>query len=108
MRCFCKKMEKVSGPDHIYYNGKILTVDKNCSIQQAFAVSGDRFLFAGLADSHCHPSRAALTELEEEIPVPQNVQELLDWVRKQVSQKPAGEWIVAPRIFSTRLCCKNK
>ncbi len=116
-------------PDHIYYNGKILTVDKNCSIQQAFAVSGDRFLFAGsdedilglagsgtervnlqnrtvvpgLADGHCHPSRASLTELEEEIPVPRSVQELLGWVREQVLQKPAGEWIVVPRIFGTRL-----
>jgi hypothetical protein len=34
-------------PDVIYYNGKVLTVDANFSIQQAFAVRGDQYVAVG-------------------------------------------------------------
>jgi predicted amidohydrolase YtcJ len=34
-------------PDAIFYNGKVVTVDERFSIQQAFAVTGDRFLAVG-------------------------------------------------------------
>jgi predicted amidohydrolase YtcJ len=36
-------------PDTIYVNGKIVTVDANFSIAQAFAVTGDRFTAVGTA-----------------------------------------------------------
>ncbi|MGH2510257.1 MAG: amidohydrolase, partial [Ktedonobacteraceae bacterium] len=72
-------------PDAIFYNGKVITVDSEFSIDQAFAVKGDRFLavgsnkevqalagpktrlvnlkghavIPGLIDDHNHESRAA-------------------------------------------------
>ncbi len=36
-----------TGPEAIFYNGKIVTVDSGFSIQQAFAVRGEEFLAVG-------------------------------------------------------------
>jgi predicted amidohydrolase YtcJ len=35
------------GPDTIYFNGKVVTVDAGFTVQQAFAVRGERFLAVG-------------------------------------------------------------
>jgi predicted amidohydrolase YtcJ len=34
-------------PDAVFYNGKVITVDKNFSIQQAFAIKGEQFIAVG-------------------------------------------------------------
>lgn len=41
------QQETAPAPDQIFYNGKIATVDSSNSIQEAFAVKGDRFLAVG-------------------------------------------------------------
>ena len=81
--------------DFIYYNGKILTVDGHFRIAQALAIRGERFsavgsndavlstssrdtvlidlkghtVIPGIIDSHAHPTMAALSERDGEIPV---------------------------------------
>ncbi len=113
----------------LYYNGKVLTVDRDLSIRQAFAIRGGRFeavgsdddilalaspgtekvdlrgrtVIPGLGDSHCHAIGASLRELGGEIPAPRTTGEALEWVKGRASCKPPGEWIVIPKIFATRL-----
>ena len=116
-------------PDLIIFNGKILTVDENFSIAEALAIKdgiiqavgsnteirelagrGSEILNAegrtvvpGLIDAHLHPETASLSELEETIPDVHTIEELLDWIRDQASEKQDGEWIVFPKMFFTRL-----
>ncbi len=116
-------------PDRIYYNGKIITVDKNFTIAQAVAIRGDKFLavgknedilkmtgantkkidlegrtvIPGLIDAHGHPDEAALSELFEEIPDVHDIKELLGWISNKANKKKPGEWVVHPKIFSTRI-----
>ncbi len=113
----------------IYYNGSILTVDGNESIQQAFAVHDDKFIavganreilnlagpgtvkidlegktvIPGLNEGHCHPQMASLSEEDQEIPDVSTLSDLLEWIREQAAEKPPGEWIVHPKMFFTRL-----
>ena len=115
--------------DSIYYNGKIVTVDSAFSIFQAVAVKGERFLavgsneeikklagpqtrkvdlagrtvIPGLIEAHAHPERASLSEVEGPLPNPRTVKECLAWIREQARVKPAGEWIIHPKLFATRL-----
>ncbi len=113
----------------IYYNGSILTVDGNESIQEAFAVRDDKFIavgsdreilnlagpgtvkidlegktvIPGLNEGHCHPQMASLSEEDQEIPDVSTVSGLLEWIREQAVKKRPGEWIVHPKMFFTRL-----
>ncbi|HUU29141.1 MAG TPA: amidohydrolase [archaeon] len=115
--------------DSIFFNGKIITVNSAFSIAQAAAIKGDRFLAVGtdkeililagpntrkvdlegrtvvpgLIEAHAHPERASLSELESPLPNPRTVDEVLKWIKEQAELKPAGEWIIHPKIFATRL-----
>jgi len=44
---FAQRVSSLLAPDAIYYNGKIITVDKPFRIVEAFAVKGDCFLAVG-------------------------------------------------------------
>jgi predicted amidohydrolase YtcJ len=116
-------------PDLIIVNGKILTVDKNFSVAEALAIKNDKFIaigsnteitklaenstkrldlkgktvIPGLIDAHLHPETASVSELTEEIPDVHTINELLNWIRDQTSQKKKGEWIIHPKFFPTRL-----
>jgi hypothetical protein len=37
----------VGPPDAVFFNGKVITVDSNFSVQQAFALKGDEFVAVG-------------------------------------------------------------
>ncbi len=115
--------------DAIYYNGRIITVDGEFSIARAVAVKDDRFLavggndqvlklagpetekvdlggksvIPGLIEAHAHPESASLSEREDAFPNPRTMKQLLDWIRLQAEAKPAGEWIIHPKMFATRL-----
>ncbi len=119
----------MAAPDTIYFNGKILTVDSAFSIAQAVAIKGDRFLevgsnrdilslggaklkkidlqghtvVPGLIEAHAHPEMASLSELEQSLPNPRNLKDLLTWIKEQAKSKADGEWIIHPKMFSTRL-----
>jgi len=115
--------------DKLYYNGKIITVNNKSSIEQAFSVNGDRFtavgcnrdilklsgpktekidlknktVIPGLNEGHCHVQDASLSEIDEEIPNPRNLGELIEWIHTQTEEKPEGSWIVIPKFFFSRI-----
>lgn len=81
-------------PDRILHGGKVITVDEKFSVHEALAVRGERIVavgknddvlalrgdqtevidlagktvIPGLIDSHVHPSGAAMTEFDHELP----------------------------------------
>lgn len=113
----------------IYFNGKILTIDRKSSVQQAMCVEGDKFLsvgtnenvlkianentqkvdlfgktvIPGINEGHAHPLMAGLSEMIEKIPNPRTIRELLEWIKFKASETPSGSWIIHPRCFATRL-----
>lgn len=115
--------------DIILINGKIVTVDNNFTIADAVAISEDKILsvgsnsqirrlsgrktqiidlhgktvIPGLIDSHLHPEMASLSELDEKIPDVHNINQLLTWIKEQTLVKEKGDWIIFPKLFSTRL-----
>ena len=115
--------------DIILINGKIITVDRNFTIAEAVAISGDTIIavgttesilrlsgdktkvidldgktvIPGLTDSHLHPESASVSELFDEIPDVNTISQLLDWIKSQAGKKREGEWIIFPKFFSTRL-----
>ena len=116
-------------PDRILFNGKVVTVNREFSVVEAVAIKGDRILAAGadaeilklagvgtetldlagktvlpgLIEAHAHPVGASQSELDEEIPDVDSIEQLLDHVASQTRQRPPGEWIIHPKFFSTRL-----
>lgn len=107
--------------DTILFNGKILTVDKDFSVQQAIAIGngrivatgtsaamkklggdkakmvdlGGRTVIPGLTDGHIHGIRAALTFGTEVnwIGVP-TLKEALEKIRQAAKTQKPGSWIV--------------
>jgi predicted amidohydrolase YtcJ len=107
--------------DTVLFNGKILTVDKDFSVQQALAIAhgqvlaagttaamkklagdktklidlGGRTVIPGLTDGHIHGIRAALTFGTEVnwIGVP-SLKEALEKVRRAGKTQKPGSWIV--------------
>ncbi|XOV92246.1 MAG: amidohydrolase [Bacteroidota bacterium] len=124
----CKKSQQTFA-DLIITNAKIITVDSSFSIASDLAIKGDRFIgvgtqeeisgfkgnetriidlqgktvVPGLIDAHMHPETASISELDEEIPVLNSIEDLLQWIRAQATTKAAGEWIIHPKLFYTRL-----
>jgi predicted amidohydrolase YtcJ len=113
----------------ILHHGKVATVDKAFSIQQALALEGnrivrvgsneevlklqgprtevvdlrDRLVLPGLIDSHTHPIDAAMTEFDHPIPQMETIQDVLDYIRGRTQALKEGEWIVVQQVFITRL-----
>src|SRR6201999_4055222 len=107
--------------DTVLFNGKVLTVDKDFSTQQAIAIAhgevlatgtsaamkklasgkarmidlGGRTVIPGLTDGHIHGIRAALTFGTEVnwIGVP-TLKEALDKIRAAAKAQKPGSWIV--------------
>ena len=115
--------------DTIFTNAHVITVDQNFSIQQAFAISGDRLLrvgsndevlplkgpntqiidlagktvLPGLIDSHTHPTGASLTEFDHPIPQMDTIQDVLNYIRTRAQALEPGQWVVVRQVFITRL-----
>jgi hypothetical protein len=115
--------------DVILHHGKIVTVDRKFSIQQAMAIKGDRILqvgsnedifqakgsktemvdlqgktvLPGLIDSHTHASGAAMTEFDHPIPDMETIQDVLDYFKGRAAVVKEGDWIVLQQVFITRL-----
>ena len=116
-------------PDLILHNGKVLTIDKDFSIQQAVAIRGDKLqavgasaevlamrgpdtrlvdlqgktVLPGLIDSHVHPVAASLTEFDHPIPAMDTIADVLNYVRARADALDDGEWIEVSQVFITRL-----
>jgi predicted amidohydrolase YtcJ len=114
-------MASAQTADTVLFNGKILTVDKDFSVQQALAIGhgqvlasgssadmkklaggkarlidlGGRTVIPGLTDGHIHGIRAALTFSTEVnwVGVP-TLKGALEKVRQAGKTQPPGSWIV--------------
>lgn len=116
-------------PDHIFYGGKVVTVDAKFTVTEAIAVKGSRIiltgpndavlplakagvtqlhdlhgqmLLPGLIDSHVHPG-AAMTEFDHPIPDMETIQDVLDYIAARTKVVPEGQWIQLQQVFITRL-----
>jgi predicted amidohydrolase YtcJ len=120
--------EKTVIADLVIHNAKALTVDAKFSIAEAIAVKNDRILavgkndailkhvgasthvidakgknvLPGLYDSHTHPTGAATSEFDEEIPYLTSLEDEFAYIRKKAKELPDGEWIVLRFAFPTR------
>jgi len=116
-------------PDVIFYNAQIITVDKQFSIQQAVAVSGEKIVavgtndqvlrlaepttnridlqgksvLPGLIDSHVHATAASMHEFDHAIPTMQTIEDVLAYIKKRADVLEDGEWITVSQVFVTRL-----
>ena len=119
-----------AAPDTIFVNGKIVTVDADFAVREAFAVRGGRIVatgttremrtlarddattvrdlggrtvLPGLIDSHVHAPAAAMFEFDHEIPDMETIRDVLDYITARTKVVPEGEWISLQQVFITRL-----
>jgi predicted amidohydrolase YtcJ len=117
-------------PDAVFFNGKVVTVDADFAVREAFAVRGGRIVatgtnaairalarsnvtalhdlagrtvLPGLIDSHVHAPAAAMFEFDHEIPSMETIAEVLAYVASRAKVVPEGEWIRVQQVFITRL-----
>ena len=116
-------------PISIYHHGQILTVDSKFTVNEAFAVRGQRItavgsnetilklaevgaeivdlkgstVLPGLIDSHVHAANASVSEWDHPVPAMHTVSDVLDYVRSRTAVIPKGKWIVINQVFITRL-----
>jgi predicted amidohydrolase YtcJ len=123
------RSEAAQEADLILHHGKIVTADKDFTIQQALAVKGDRLIrvgtdeevlktrgsgtalvdlkgtmvLPGLIDSHTHPTDACMTEFDHAIPEMETIQDVLNYIQGRAETLGPGKWVVVRQIFITRL-----
>lgn len=116
-------------PDLIIHGGTIITVDPKFSIARAFSVKDGKILsvgddaailktkgtstemldlagatvLPGLIDSHVHPSDAAMTEFDHDVPEMESIRDVLDYIRARAIAVREGKWIEVSQVFITRL-----
>jgi len=116
------QQDAARAPDQIFYNGKIATVDSSNSIQEAFAVKGDRILavggnkeiqglkgpqtklvdlqgqtvIPGLQDNHIHPYRYVTTILRGvDLTGVRSLKEISDRLTQAAQKAKPGQTIYA-------------
>jgi predicted amidohydrolase YtcJ len=115
--------------DSILYNAKGISMDPQGNTFQALAIEGDKIaalgrdeeilrlagpgtklinaqgktLIPGLIDSHSHFASAAATELRGTLLIPQSVEELLMYIRKEARNKQKGEWLYFRNTYPSRM-----
>ncbi|MEX0728214.1 MAG: amidohydrolase family protein, partial [Planctomycetaceae bacterium] len=125
----CVSTAFAAPPDLILHHGKVVTVDNEFSIAEAFAVTGDRIIavgsndeilklagagttlidaggkcvIPGLIDSHVHPTGAAMYEFDHPIPEMETVADVLQHIAQRATQVQEGDWIILSQVFITRL-----
>lgn len=123
------RAQDVQRVDAIYYNGKIVTVDDQSQVLQAFAVFEDkivavgdnsmvrkfaqkdtvlkdlegRMVLPGLIDSHVHAPDASMFEWDHPIPEMETIQDVLSYIRSRAEVLEPGKWIHVSQVFVTRL-----
>ncbi len=127
--CLLTGLAAAEEADAIFHHGKIVTVDRNFSVQRALAVKDGRLLFVGandealklrgdgtrvvdlagrtvvpgLLDSHSHATGAAMTEFDHPIPVMETIADVLAYVKARAAAVEPGDWIMLRQVFITRL-----
>ncbi len=115
--------------DLVVHHAKVVTVDSQFRIAEAFAVRGERIvavgsddevmklvgpktqvldlkgrtLLPGLMDSHTHPTGAAMYEFDHPIPEMETIADVLKYIEQRVAVAEEGDWIGISQVFVTRL-----
>jgi predicted amidohydrolase YtcJ len=121
--CWSSGVVLAQAPDRIFYNGKVVTVDKDFSIKTAVAITGDRIvavgdsatirkladrhtlqtnlngrtLIPGLIDNHMHFLRTALLPGHDlrELETAFNIEQGLALIRTRAASVAKDEWLSA-------------
>jgi predicted amidohydrolase YtcJ len=115
--------------DLVVLNAKVVTLDKQSRVVEAFAAREGKFvavgstmeirawvgpqtrvidahgktIVPGIIESHSHASAVARAEASEPYQEMTSVAAIQEWVRRAAQRKPEGEWIVIPRSYPSRL-----
>jgi len=115
--------------DLVVHHAKVVTVDSQFRIAEAFAVRGERIVavgsddevmklvgpktqvldlkgrtvLPGLMDSHTHPTGAAMYEFDHPIPEMETIADVLKYIEQRVAVAEEGDWIGISQVFVTRL-----
>ncbi len=121
--------EPTAPPSHIFYNGKIVTVDPQFHVVEAMAIREGRILatganeeiarlagaatervdlggktvLPGLIDSHVHAPAASMYEFEQPVPDMETIGDVLAYFRDRAAKTEPGKWITLSQVFITRL-----
>jgi predicted amidohydrolase YtcJ len=116
-------------PDALYLNGKVITLDAQERIVEAFSIHNGQILatgtttdlrasagpdtkvidlegrtvIPGLIETHCHSLGAAKAELAGPYSEFYSIADLQTWIREKAATLPPGTWIETPRNEITRL-----
>ncbi|MDP6172658.1 MAG: amidohydrolase [Rhodospirillales bacterium] len=108
------------GPDLIFHNAKVITLDQHLSIANAIAVKGERIIgvgdgramldqsgtqargvdlggravVPGFIDGHAHMDREGLTQIYPSLAGADSIDEILQIIEGLVAGAEPGEWIV--------------
>ena len=115
--------------DHVFHNGRIVTMDQDFSVVSALAVEGgrvlatgsdaemlamadadtvvvdlsDRMMLPGMIDSHMHPDQASVSEFDHPVPAMRTIADVMDYVGSRAEVLPEGEWIWVRTVLTPRL-----
>ncbi len=131
LACFftCSAVACAEEAELILHHGKIVAVDEKFTQHEALAITGERivaigtnddilklrgentktidlagkFVMPGLIDSHVHPSGAAMTEFDHDVPQMDTIADVLAYITARAKLLGAGKWVVVRQVFITRL-----
>jgi predicted amidohydrolase YtcJ len=115
--------------DLIITNAKVVTVSSAFTISSALAIGGDKILevgrdrdmtpykgpathyidgdgkvvLPGLYDGDVFSYQAAMSEFDGPLPVLTSIADAQEYIRNQVTNKPAGSWITVDFLYPTRM-----
>jgi predicted amidohydrolase YtcJ len=116
-------------PTHIFYGGKIVTVDPQFRTVEAMAIRDGviaavgttaevlksagpdtqqfdlrgKTVLPGLIDSHVHAPAASMYEFEQPVPDMESVEDVLAYLKTRADSTEPGRWITLSQVFITRL-----
>jgi predicted amidohydrolase YtcJ len=116
-------------PTHIFYGGKIVTVDPQFRTVEAMAIRDGviaavgttaevlksagpdtqqfdlrgKTVLPGLIDSHVHAPAASMYEFEQPVPDMESVEDVLAYLKTRADSTEPGRWITLSQVFVTRL-----
>jgi predicted amidohydrolase YtcJ len=116
-------------PSHIFYGGRIVTVDPQFRTVEAMAIRDGvivavgtnaevlktagsdteqfdlrgKTVLPGLIDSHVHAPAASMYEFEQPVPDMESVEDVLAYLKTRADGTEPGRWVTLSQVFITRL-----
>ena len=121
--------QQESPPSHVFYHGKIVTVDPQFHVVEAMAIRDGRIVAVGTnadivqtggtrdradrsrrQDGAARPDRfararagASMYEFDQPVPDMETIEDVLAYVRARAATTEPGQWITLSQVFITRL-----